>query len=131
MELTGDNAIQYVAGNVNAGFNTKDLSYDLGITTADGSLDATVTGIALAVNIELSWMLLDNGRYTPSIQSTDSKVVIPDGGLKIDIKGNALVNFISILEPLFMGIIHDCIVAQVNNALMNSLPYDVNALIGA
>jgi hypothetical protein len=110
MELTGDNAIQYVAGNVSAGFNTKDLSYDLGITTADGSLDANVTGMALAVNIELSWMLLDNGRYTPSIHSTDSKVVIPDNGLKIDIKGDALVNFISILEPLFMGIIHDVVI---------------------
>jgi len=107
------------------------LSYDLGITTADGSLDAVVNGIALAVNIELSWMLLDNGRYTPSVHSTASNVVIPDGGLVITIEGSALVEFASILEPLFMGIIHDCVVDQVNNALMNSLPYDVNALIGA
>ena len=78
MELTDDaNTIQYVAGNVNAGFSTKDLSYNLGITTADGSLDASVTGMALAVNIELSWMLLNNGRYAPSVHSTSSKVVIP------------------------------------------------------
>jgi len=41
-----------------------------------------------------------------------------------------MVEFISILKPLFMGIIHDCVVEQVNNSLMNSLPYDVNAMIG-
>jgi hypothetical protein len=86
------------------------LSYDLGITTATGSLDATVTNLALAVNIELSWMLLDNGRYSPSVHSTASKVAIPDGGLDIEIKGDALVSFASILKPLFMGIIHDCVV---------------------
>jgi len=61
------------------------LSYNYGISTATGSLDATVTGMALAVNIELSWMLLDNGRYSPSIHSDSSKVVIPDNGLQIDI----------------------------------------------
>lgn len=112
MMLTGEtNTIQYVAGNVNAGFSTKDLSYDLGITTADGSLDANVTGMALAVNIELSWMLLANGRYSPSVHSTASNVVIPENGLNIDIKGDALVSFVSILKPLFMGIIHDCVVS--------------------
>lgn len=130
MMLTGEhNTIQYVAGNVSAGFHTKDLSYDLGITTAHGSLDANITGMALAVNIDLEWMLLDNGRYTPSIHSDASNVVIPDGGLKIAIEGGALATFISYLEPLFMGIIHNEVVSQVNNALKNSVPYDVNAMI--
>lgn len=87
------------------------MTYDLGYYSVDGSLDASVTGMALAVNIEISWMLLDNGRYSPSIHSTASNVVIPAGGLNITIEGDALVTFASILKPLFMGIITDCVIS--------------------
>jgi len=46
-----------LAGNVALGIHCNTISYDLGITTVGGSLDAVVNGLALAVNVEIGWEL--------------------------------------------------------------------------
>jgi len=50
----------FVAGDINAGFHSSDLVYDLGITTARGSVDAVIHGMAVAADLEISWILLAN-----------------------------------------------------------------------
>jgi len=78
--------------------------------TAKGSVDAVIHSMAIAADVELSWILLANMRYSPTVHVINSAVVIPDGGLKIYLVGDALIEIASVIAPLFEGMIENAIV---------------------
>jgi hypothetical protein len=107
------NAIKLSAKNLRVGFKSSDFQYKLGLITAKGSIDASISNITLDISIGLGTQMLVDGRMVPNITIPEVNLHIPKDKIDIKIHGNIIVAFANAFKSFFIHTMTDKIVKGI------------------
>ena len=96
------NAITLSIKGLRVGFKSKNFYYRSGLLVAKGSVDATISEIAMDVTVAVNSQTLKDGRMVPSVSVPNFKLVIPKNKIDIKIHGNTIVAIADAFKKFFI-----------------------------
>ena len=79
--------------------------------------------------MQIKEQTLESGRKLPALKMLSSDVKIPKENIKLDLFGGIVFDSINLFKPIFMGMIREEIIKEVNSALLDQIPTMLDAKI--
>lgn len=125
-----NNAMVLSCSKVTAIFSSDDFRYHYApLLNADGHLEVDLNTIKFTIGAGFGLQILPDGRSVPLVTGQDTYVKIDRFDLKIKIGGSFTADLVDIVTPFIKGTLCDIIEQQLYNALNQSLPNAMSALI--
>jgi hypothetical protein len=123
------NSIILKVADFSAKFHSKNFYLKLGIISAKGSIDASLSKVSASVKLQVLTQTLETGRVVPAFKVLHTSVNIPKHHIKIKIHGNIIAKIANFLKSIFMGIVRKEIEKSVHTALMTKMAPQINKLM--
>jgi hypothetical protein len=75
--------------------------------TAKGSLDVSISNMAISLELGIEEQTLPSGRVVPAVKVINANVDLPKSHISLHIHGNVIAKFADLFKSLFMGTVRD------------------------
>lgn len=105
------------------------MRYKKSFLVAKGSLDASISSMAVNIELGITTQTLASGKVVPAVKFISSSCDLPKSHIHLSLHGNLISKFADLFKSLFMGTVRDEITKEINTNLKNAVPAAINKLI--